>query len=47
MFDPMFYKEGKEEITRVQTHFAELENEIEAAYLRWEAFENIEKEFYA
>ena len=44
MSDPMFYKKGKEEITRVQTHLAELEDEIEAAYLRWETLENIEKE---
>ena len=43
MSDPMFYKKGKEEITRVQTHLAELKDEIEAAYLRWEALENIEK----
>ena len=43
MSDPMFYKKGKEEITRAQTHLAELKDEIEAAYLRWEALENIEK----
>jgi ATP-binding cassette subfamily F protein uup len=44
MSDPMFYKKGKEEITRIQTHLAELEDEIKAAYLRWEALENIEKD---
>ncbi len=44
MSDPMFYKKEKEEITRVQTHLAELEDKIEAAYLRWEALENIEKD---
>jgi len=43
MSDPMFYKKGKEEITRVKTHLAELENKIEAAYLRWEALESIAK----
>jgi len=41
MSDPMFYKKGKVEITKVQTHLAELEDEIKAAYLRWEALENI------
>jgi len=44
MSDPMFYKKEKEEITRVQTHLAELEDEIKTAYLRWEALENIEKD---
>jgi len=44
MSDPMFYKKEKEEITRVKTHLAELEDEIKTAYLRWEALENIEKD---
>ena len=43
MSDPMFYKKGKVEITKIQTHLAELEDKIKAAYLRWEALESIEK----
>ena len=41
--DPMFYKKGKDGIARVQAHLAEVEDEIKAAYLRWEALESIEK----
>ena len=44
MSDPLFYKKGKEGIERVQTHLAELKDKIEAAYLRWETLENIEKD---
>ena len=44
MSDPMFYKKGKEGIARVQTHLAEVEDEIKAAYLRWEALESLEKD---
>ena len=43
MSDPMFYKKGKEKIARVQAHLAEVEDKIEADYLRWEALESIEK----
>jgi ATP-binding cassette subfamily F protein uup len=42
MSDPMFYKKGKEEIASVQAHLTEVEDEIKAAYLRWEALENID-----
>ncbi len=44
MSDPMFYKKGKEESARIQTRLAQLKDEIEAAYLRWEALEHIEKD---
>ncbi|MBW2165761.1 MAG: hypothetical protein JRG74_06590, partial [Deltaproteobacteria bacterium] len=33
----------KEEIANVQAHLTEVEDEIKAAYLRWEALESIEK----
>jgi len=39
MSDPMFYKKGKEEIARTQAHLTEVENQIKAAYLRWEVLE--------
>jgi len=42
MSDPMFYKKGKEEIASAQAHLTEVEDEIKAAYLRWEALENID-----
>ncbi len=44
MSDPMFYKKGKEEIASAQAHLTEIEDKIKAAYLRWEALENIEKD---
>jgi len=44
MSDPMFYKKGKDEIARVQAHLAEVEDQIKAAYLRWEALENLKKD---
>jgi ATP-binding cassette subfamily F protein uup len=39
--DPNFYKKTKTEIARAKSRLAELEKEIEAAYLRWEALERI------
>jgi len=47
MSDPMFYKKGKEKIAKLQAHLTEVEDKIKAAYLRWEALENIEKESVA
>jgi len=44
MSDPMFYKKGKEEIASAQAHLTELEDEIKAAYLRWEALESLEND---
>ncbi|MEA1933297.1 MAG: ATP-binding cassette domain-containing protein [Thermodesulfobacteriota bacterium] len=43
MSDPMFYKKGKEKIAMVKAHLAEVEDKIEADYLRWETLESIEK----
>ena len=39
MSDPMFYKKRKEEIASTQAHLTEVEDQIKAAYLRWEALE--------
>ena len=44
MSDPMFYKKGKEEVAKTQAHLAEMEDEIKAAYLRWEVLESLENE---
>ncbi len=44
MSDPIFYKKGKEEIARAHAHLAEVEDQIKAAYLRWEALESLEKD---
>ena len=44
MSDPMFYKKGKEEIARAQAHLTAVEDQIKAAYLRWEALESLEKD---
>jgi ATP-binding cassette subfamily F protein uup len=41
MSDPLFYKKGKEEIGRVKAHLDRVENEIEAAYLRWQELEEM------
>ena len=38
--DPNFYKKGKEEAISTQKHLQELEQKIEAAYLRWENLES-------
>ena len=43
MSDPMFYKKGKEKIAKLQAHLTEVEDEIEAAYFRWQALESLEK----
>ena len=43
MSDPLFYKKDKEEIARMKANLDRLENEIEAAYLRWEELEEIGK----
>jgi len=34
--DPLLYKKGKEEVLRIKTRLAEVERDIEQAYLRWE-----------
>ena len=34
--DPLLYKKGKEEVLRIKTQLAEVERDIEQAYLRWE-----------
>ena len=34
--DPLLYKKGKEEVLRIKTQLAEVEGDIEQAYLRWE-----------
>ncbi len=38
--DPDFYKKGKKETISIQKHLQELEQKIEAAYLRWENLES-------
>jgi ABC transport system ATP-binding/permease protein len=37
--DPLFYKKGKEEMERIKTKLGQVEQAIEAAYLRWEELE--------
>ena len=39
MADPFFYKKSKEEIVGLQKRLAEVEENIAAAYLRWEELE--------
>ena len=41
MSDPMFYKKDKDEIARATSDLERVEQEIEAAYLRWEELENM------
>jgi ATP-binding cassette subfamily F protein uup len=41
MSDPNFYKKTKGEIARAKSRLAEMEQKIEAAYLRWEELERI------
>ncbi len=41
MSDPDFYKKTKAEIAREKSRLAEVEQKIEAAYLRWEELERI------
>ncbi len=42
MSDPLFYKKDKKEMTRLQTRLAQVEQDIQTAYLRWEELEGIE-----
>jgi ATP-binding cassette subfamily F protein uup len=41
MSGPDFYKKTKAEIAREKSRLAEVEQKIEAAYLRWEELERI------
>jgi ATP-binding cassette subfamily F protein uup len=41
MSGPNFYKKTKAEIARAKSRLAEVELEIETAYLRWEELERI------
>ena len=41
MADPFFYKKSREEIAALQKRLAEVEQDIEANYLRWETLENL------
>ncbi len=38
--DPLFYKKGKEEMERIKSRMAWVEQAIESAYLRWEELES-------
>jgi ABC transport system ATP-binding/permease protein len=42
MSDPFFYKKSREETAALQKRLAEVEQDIEAAYLRWETLESHE-----
>ncbi|MBU1568951.1 MAG: ATP-binding cassette domain-containing protein [Proteobacteria bacterium] len=42
MSDPFFYKKSREEVAALQKRLAEVEQDIEANYLRWEILENPE-----
>ena len=41
MSDSNFYKKTKAEIAQAKSRLAEVEQKIEAAYLRWEELERI------
>jgi ATP-binding cassette subfamily F protein uup len=41
MSDPFFYKKSREEIAALQKRLTEVEQDIEANYLRWEILENL------
>jgi len=41
MSDPLFYKKSKEEIARTKAHLDRVENDIEAAYLRWQELDSM------
>jgi ATP-binding cassette subfamily F protein uup len=41
MSDPFFYKKSREEIAALQKRLAEVEQDIEANYLRWEILESL------
>jgi len=43
MTDPLFYKKEKNEIKRIRTRLAQVEQDIATAYQRWEELEAIEK----
>ena len=43
MADPLFYKKEKNEIKRIRTRLAQVEQDIATAYQRWEELEAIEK----
>jgi ATP-binding cassette subfamily F protein uup len=42
MSDPFYYKKNREEIAALQKRLTEVEQDIEAAYLRWEILESLE-----
>lgn len=42
MSDPFFYKKSREEIAALQKRLTEVEQDIEANYLRWEILDNFE-----
>jgi len=42
MSDPFFYKKSREEIAALQNRLTEVEQDIEANYLRWEILESLE-----
>ena len=42
MSDPFFYKKSREEIATLQKRLTEVEQDIEANYLRWEILESLE-----
>jgi len=42
MSDPYFYKKSREETAALNKRLTEVEQDIEAAYLRWEQLENLE-----
>jgi len=44
MSDSNFYKKTKAEIAQAKSRLAEVEQKIEAAYLRWEVLERIAEE---
>jgi ATP-binding cassette subfamily F protein uup len=43
MSDPLFYKKSREEVAALQKRLTEVEQDIEASYLRWEILENPEQ----
>ncbi len=42
MSDPFYYKKNREEIAALKKRITEVEQDIEAAYLRWEILESLE-----
>ena len=43
MSDPFFYKKSREEFAALQKRLTEVEQDIEASYLRWEILESPEQ----